>query len=147
MDSSRSKCSKIQRDHELLMIEKSETIKELQERLEATQKRLAQNISETSSQSYVNIKAMHERFKMDQEKYANDLLTYQSELDELRSALKRKVIQWGLEYRTCSDFEWSTKFGFRMAFGFRMVKQDGCHFVRTMASLGRFIYIKILLYI
>ena len=74
------------------MIEKSETIKELQERLEATQKRLAQNISETSSQGYVNIKAMHERFKMDQEKYANDLLTYQSELDELRSALKRKVI-------------------------------------------------------
>ena len=56
-------------------------------------------------------------------------------------------LQWGLEYRTCSDFEWSTKFGFRMAFGFRMVKQDGCHFVRTMASLGRFIYIKILLYI
>ena len=91
MDSSRSKCSKVQREHELLMIEKSETIKELQERLEATQKRLAQNISETSSQGYVNIKAMHERFKMDQEKYANDLLTYQGELDDLRAALKRKV--------------------------------------------------------
>jgi hypothetical protein len=91
------------------MIEKSETIKELQERLEATQKRLAQNISETSSQGYVNIKAMHERFKMDQEKYANDLLTYQSELDELRASLKRKVIWSTVTNRIPNHpvFEWS----------------------------------------
>jgi len=48
------------------MIEKSDTIKELQERLDLAQKRLQQNVSETSSQGYVNIKAMQERLRQDQ---------------------------------------------------------------------------------
>jgi hypothetical protein len=33
LDSSRSKCNKIQRDHEILMIEKSDRIKELQDQV------------------------------------------------------------------------------------------------------------------
>ena len=48
------------------MIEKSDTIKELQERLDLAQKRLQQNVSETSSQGYVNIKAMQDRLRQDQ---------------------------------------------------------------------------------
>ena len=47
-----------------------------------------------------------------------------------------RLIQWGLEYRTCSDFGWLIAFGFRIVFGFRMVG----HF---LCSLGRFL-IKIL---
>ena len=27
-------------------------------------------------------------------------------------------MQWGLEYQTCFDFEWSMAFGFRIVFGF-----------------------------
>jgi flagellar basal body rod protein FlgF len=55
------------------------------------QKRLAQNIAETSSQGYVNIKAMHQKFKEDQEKYATDLLNYQEEINQLKINGKRKV--------------------------------------------------------
>jgi hypothetical protein len=33
LDSARSKCSKLQRDHELLMIEKSDRIKDLQDQV------------------------------------------------------------------------------------------------------------------
>ena len=58
------------------------------------QKRLAQNIAETSSQGYVNIKAMHQKFKEDQEKYATDLLNYQEEINQLKINVKRKVNSW-----------------------------------------------------
>lgn len=100
VESVRGKCFKIQRDHELLMIEKSETIKMLQERLEASQRQLAQHISETSSQGYVNIKAMHEKFKQDQERYANDLLTFQAEIDHLKDTVKRKDDELSILKRT-----------------------------------------------
>ena len=73
------------------MIEKSDRIKELQDQVETLQKRLAQTVADTSSQAYVGIKAMHEKFKQDQEKYATDLLAYQDEIDQLKMSVKRKV--------------------------------------------------------
>ena len=87
----RSKCTKVHRDHEILMIEKSDRVKELQDQVETLQKRLAQTVADTSSQAYVGIKAMHEKFKQDQEKYATDLLNYQDEIGQLKQTLKRKV--------------------------------------------------------
>lgn len=89
-DTLRSKASKSQHDHDTLLIEKSETIKELQNRLEASQKRLAQHISETSSQGYANVKAMHDRYKMDQERYALDVCAFKEEQDRLKSQLVSK---------------------------------------------------------
>ena len=59
--------------------------------IEQMQKRLAQNIAESSSQGYVNIKAMHHKFQEDQEKYATDLLNYQEEIKQMKSNIKRKV--------------------------------------------------------
>ena len=73
------------------MIEKSDRIKELPDQVETLQKRLAQTVADTSSQAYVGIKAMHEKFKQDQEKYATDLLAYQDEIDQLKMSVKRKV--------------------------------------------------------
>ena len=45
-----------------------------------------------------------------------------------------KLIQWGLEYRTRSDFGWWMAFGFRMPFCFRMVGHFvfGFRMVRTI---------------
>jgi hypothetical protein len=63
------------------LIENSETIHELRERLEASQKRLAQHISETSSQGYSNVKAMHDRYKEDQERYATEICSFQVQIN------------------------------------------------------------------
>ena len=78
-------------DHDRLLIEKSEIIKDLSEKLELAQKRLAKNIAETSTQGYANVKAMHNRLQQDQEHYATELIGFQGEIDKLKATLKQKV--------------------------------------------------------
>lgn len=48
-------------------------------------------MADTSSQGYVGIKALHDRLKQDQEKYATDLLSNQEKIDQLKTNLKQKV--------------------------------------------------------
>ena len=60
IDALRSQLTKSERERDNLLVEKSEVIRGLQERLDATQKRLAQSIAEVGSQGYNNVKAMHQ---------------------------------------------------------------------------------------
>ena len=55
------------------IIEKSDTIKDLQGRLDLAQRKLSNYIAESSLKGYTNVKAMHDRYKKDREKYAIDL--------------------------------------------------------------------------
>ena len=60
-----------------MAVEKSDTIRDLQERLDLSQKKLANYMAQTSSKGYSNVKAMHDRYEIDKEKFAQDLCTYQ----------------------------------------------------------------------
>jgi len=66
IDALRGQLTKSERERDNLLVEKSEVIRGLQERLDATQKRLAQSIAEVGSQGYNNVKAMHQRYQQDQ---------------------------------------------------------------------------------
>lgn len=85
-----SKLRKIQVQHDKIIMDKSDTIKDLQDRLDLAQKRLASYMAETSSQGYSNVKAMHDRFLLDKEKFAQDICTYQEEIQSLKMTLKTK---------------------------------------------------------
>ena len=63
-----------------IIIEKFDTIKDLQGRLDLAQRKLSNYIADSSSKGYTNVKAMHERYKKDREKYAIDL--YANEVSE-----------------------------------------------------------------
>ena len=58
-----------------LVLEKSEIIKNLNEKLEMAQRKLTNYVTESSAQGYTNVKAMHERYQRDREKYAEDLMS------------------------------------------------------------------------
>jgi len=90
IDALRSQLTKSERERDNLLVEKSEVIRGLQERLDATQKRLAQSIAEVGSQGYNNVKAMHQRFQQDQEKYANDVVAFSNEIQTLEVKLKSR---------------------------------------------------------
>ena len=58
-----------------LVLEKSEIIKNLNEKLEMAQRKLTNYVTESSAQGYTNVKAMNERYQRDREKYAEDLMS------------------------------------------------------------------------
>ena len=68
---------KASKDYDILALEKSDTTRDLQERLDLSQKKLANYMAQTSSKGYTNVKAMHDRYEIDKEKFAQDLCTYQ----------------------------------------------------------------------
>jgi len=86
----RGQMAKVQRDHDLAMMDKHEVIRGLQERLDAAQKRLAQSISEAGAQGYNSVKAMHQRYQQDQENYANDVVAFSDEIKALEKRLQAK---------------------------------------------------------
>ena len=77
-----TKMRKIQSDYDILQIEKSDTIQAYQVRLEDAQKRLQQNISETASFNYTNVRAIEQRAREDKEKYAQELLRFRDKDEE-----------------------------------------------------------------
>ena len=64
-------------EHEKIVIRKTDTIKELQDRLEQSQKKMTEYMAQTSAQGYTNVREMHQRFQADKEKYAADLCNYE----------------------------------------------------------------------
>ena len=69
--------------------------------------------------------------------YVQGIQPYRLTLENLPMYLLTLHVQWGLEYRTCLDFGWSTVFG-----SWSRPFEN-----RTLASLGRFTYKHFLLYI
>jgi len=88
IDALRNQLTKSERERDNLIVEKSEIVRGLQERLDASQKRLAQSIAEVGSQGYNNVKVMHQRYQQDQEKYANDVLAFTNEIQTLEGRLQ-----------------------------------------------------------
>ena len=72
-----TKLRKSQMDYERQLLEKSDTIKDLQDRLDLAQRKMANYLAETSAEGYTKVKAMHDRFQTDREKFAVDICTYQ----------------------------------------------------------------------
>lgn len=85
IDTIRSKLTKSQFEKDRILMEKSETIKDLQEKLESSQQRVL------LSQDYNNVKVLHEKYKIDQEKFATELIQFQEEIDGLKAQLKVKI--------------------------------------------------------
>ena len=90
VDVLRSKVARSQRDHDVLLVEKSETIKNLQHRLDQTQKQLGEYLSDKSAQTDSNVRAMHKKAQEDQEKYANDIIGFSDEIKDLEAKLRSK---------------------------------------------------------
>ena len=97
LDNQRAKITKIQHDYDILVIEKSDAIKALQDRLDASQRRLQQQIAESSSTSYANVKAIEQRARLDQEKYAEDLIMFRAK-DEECILLKKRLSELKSKY-------------------------------------------------
>jgi len=87
----RIRSQKASKDYDILALEKSDTTRDLQERLDLSQKKLANYMAQTSSKGYTNVKAMHDRYEIDKEKFAQDLCTYQEEIQRLKKSLKTKT--------------------------------------------------------
>jgi len=84
------KLRKSGKDTDRIVMEKSDTIKELQDRLTLSQKKLQNYIAESSAQGYTNVKAMHDRYQRDKEKYALDLCANEDEIKRLKISLSAK---------------------------------------------------------
>ena len=84
VDILRGQLTKIQREHDQHLVEKSHVIRTLQDRLDASQKRL------TESQGYNNVKAMNQRYQQDQEQYANDVVAFSDEIKALEKKVQKK---------------------------------------------------------
>ena len=64
-------------DHDRVVMKKTDTIRELQDRLELAQKKYENCMAETSAEGYSKVKAMYDRFQLDKEKFAADLCNKQ----------------------------------------------------------------------
>ena len=83
-----SKLRKNQSEFEKINLEKSDTIKNLQERLDLSQRKIDQ--IQASKSTYTDGTEMFKRYQMDKEKFAADLCDKQEEIERLKSQLKSK---------------------------------------------------------
>ena len=84
-----SKLRKNQSEFDKINLEKSDTIKNLQERLDLSQRKIDQ--IQASKSTYTDGTEMFKRYQMDKEKFAIDLCDKQEEIERLKSQLKAKI--------------------------------------------------------
>ena len=107
MDLAHGKLRKNQLEYDKILMEKSDTIKDLQDRLDASQKRFANFMMENSS--YSNLKLINEKFQSDKENFAREICNFQMEIEHLKSEIQTKNEQIQLKdkekTRLKNDFE------------------------------------------
>ena len=84
-----SKLRKNQSEFDKINLEKSDTIKNLQERLDLSQRKIDQ--IQASKSTYTDGTEMFKRYQIDKEKFAMDLCDKQEEIERLKSLLKTKT--------------------------------------------------------
>ena len=88
-DTLSSKLRKNQSEFDKINLEKSDTIKNLQDRLDLAQRKIDK--IQNSNSTYTDGSEMFKRYQLDKEKFAADLCDKQEMIESLKSQLKQKI--------------------------------------------------------